>query len=155
VGFRRILPKRHAGYRSENALFCEMVGAFVPPSWAKLVIVGGDAASGSKANMAMVKARDKADTTRRWGFVCAIARTWKTVEEQSLKNLVTHVPHTYDHCTRVPREGRKGRKTFWTSSTGLCLRHVGDVTVVLRKKGRNLGPGAFGDSYGPTAPFLS
>lgn len=140
VGFRRILPKRHAGYRSENALFREMVGAFVPPSWAKLVIVGGDAAYGSKANMAMVKDRDTTDTARRWGFVFAIARTWKTVEDQSLNNLVTHVPHKYDQCTRVPREGRKGRKTLWTSRTCLCLRHVGDVTVVLRKKGRNLGP---------------
>jgi hypothetical protein len=65
-----------------------MVGAFVPPRWAKLVIVGGDAASGSKANMAMVKARDTADTARRWGFVFAIARTWKTVEEKTLKNLL-------------------------------------------------------------------
>jgi hypothetical protein len=44
---------------AENALFREMVGAFVPPRWAKLVIVGGDAAYGSKANMDMVKDRDK------------------------------------------------------------------------------------------------
>src|SRR5213592_3754969 len=36
VRFRLILPKRHADYRSENTLFREMVGAFVPPSWAKL-----------------------------------------------------------------------------------------------------------------------
>jgi hypothetical protein len=141
VGFRLILPKRHAGYRSENALFREMVDAFVPPRWATLVIVGGDAASGSKANMAMVKARDKADTTRRWGFVCAIARTWKTVAEKSLKDLVTHLPHKYDQCTRVPRaQGRKGRKTFWTYSTRLCRRHVGDVPGVLSKKGRNVSP---------------
>ena len=141
VGFRRILPKRHADYRSENTLCREMVGAFVPPSGAKLVIVGGDAASGSKANMDMVKARDKADTARRGGLVFAIARTWKTVEDKMLKNLVTHVPQKYDQGTRVPRgHGRKGRKTFWTSSTRLCLRHVGDVTVVLRKKGRNMSP---------------
>ena len=140
VGFRLILPKRHTAYRSENALFREMVEAFVPPSWAKLVIVGGDAAYGSKANMRMVQDRAKADGARRWGFIFAIARTWKTVEDKSLKNLVTHVPHKYDQCTRVPREGRKGRKTFWTYSTCVCLRHVGDVTVVLRKKGRNLGP---------------
>src|SRR2546423_10365166 len=140
VGCRLMLPKRHAGYRSENALFREMVGEFVPPSWAKLVIVGGDAAYGSKANRRMVHDRDKADTARRWGFVFAIARTWKTVEEQSLKPLVTHRPHKYDQCTRVPREGRKGRKTFWTYSTCLGLRHVGDVTVVLSKKGRNTGP---------------
>ena len=91
-----------------------MVGAFVPPRWAKLGIVGGAAAEGSKATMRMVQDRDKADTARRWGFVFAIARTWKTIEDKSLKNLVTHVPHKYDQCTRVPREGRKGRQTFWT-----------------------------------------
>ena len=141
VGFRLIVPKRHAGYRSENALFREMVGEFVPPSGATLVIVGGDAAYGSKANMDMVKDRDTADPARRWGFVFAIARTWKTVEEKSIKNLVTHGPHKYYQCTRVPREpGRTGRKTFWTYSTRLGLRHVGDVTVVLSKRGRNVGP---------------
>jgi Transposase DDE domain len=141
VSFRLILPKRHAAYRSENVLFREMVEEFVPPRWAKLVIVGGDAAYGSKANMRMVQARDKADPARRWGFVFAIARTWKTVEEKSLKNLVTHVPQKYYQCTRVPRAyGRKGRQTFWTYSTRLCLRHVGDVTVVLSKKGRNVSP---------------
>ena len=53
---------------------------------------------------------------------------------------VTHVPHKYYRCTRVPRAHGKGRKTFWTYSTCLCLRHVGGVTVVLSKKGRNLGP---------------
>ena len=42
--------------------------------------------------MALVKARAKADTTRRGGFVFASARTGKTVEEPSLKNLVTHIP---------------------------------------------------------------
>ena len=44
VGFRLILPKRHVGYCSENELFREMVCEFVPPIWATLVIVGGDAA---------------------------------------------------------------------------------------------------------------
>ncbi len=63
------------------------------------------------------------------------------MEEKTIKNLVTHVPHKYYQCTRVPRaHGRKGRKTFWTYSTRLCLRHVGDVTVVLSKKGRNMSP---------------
>ena len=141
VGFRLILPKRHADYRSEHVVLREMVSECVPPKWAKLIIVGGDAAYGSKANMDIGKARAKTDTARRWGFVCAIARTWKTVEEKSIKHLVTHGPHKYYQCTRVPRaHGRKGRKTFWTYSTRLCLRHVGDVTVVLSKKGRNVSP---------------
>jgi hypothetical protein len=78
---------------------------------------------------------------RRWGFVFAIARTWKTVEDKTLKNLVTHVPHTYDQRTRVPRATTgTGRRTFWTYHTRLGLRHVGDVTLVLSKKGRNMGP---------------
>jgi Transposase DDE domain len=141
VGVRLILPKCHAYYRSENVLFREMVGEFVPPSWAKLVIVGGDAAYGSKANMAMVKDRDKADPARRWSFVFAIARTWKTAEEKTIKNLVTHVPHTYYQRTRVSKEpASRGRSTCWTYHTRLSLRHVGDVTVVLSKRGRNLGP---------------
>jgi hypothetical protein len=91
--------------------------------------------------MAMVKDRDKADPARRWGFVFASARTWKTVEDKTIKNLVTQVPQKYYPCTRVPRaHGRKGRQTFWTYSTCLCLRHGGDVTVVLSKKGRDMSP---------------
>jgi hypothetical protein len=141
VGFRLILPKCHADYCSENALFREMVGEFVPPCWAKLVIVGGDAAYGSKDNIRMVQARGQADTARRWGFVFAIARTWKTVEDKTIKNLVTHVPYTYYQRTRVPRASvGKGRRTFWTYQTRLGLRHVGDVTVVLSKRGRTMGP---------------
>jgi hypothetical protein len=141
VGFRLIVPKRHDHYRSANVLFRELVSEFVPPRWAKLVIVGGDAAYGSKANMDMVKACAKADPARRWGFVFAIARTWKTVEDKTLKNLVTHLPHTDYQRTRVPRATTgTGRRTFWTYHTRLCLRHVGDVTLVLSKKGRNMGP---------------
>lgn len=141
VSMRLILPKCHADYCSENALFRGMVAAFVPPCWAKLVVVGGDAAYGSQDNIRMVQDRDKADGARRWAFVFALARTWKTVEGKSLKNLVTHIPHQYYQRTQVPRaSGGKGRKTFWTYHTDLCLRHVGDVTVVLSKRGRNMGP---------------
>ena len=68
-------------------------------------------------------------------------RTKSISSVRVLERGVTHVPHKYYQCTRVPRgHGRKGRKTFWTYSTRLCLRHVGDVPVVLSKKGRNMSP---------------
>jgi Transposase DDE domain len=125
----------------ENALFREMVSHFVPPAWAKRVMVTGDAAYGSQENMQMVLKRDADDPARRWGFVFAIARTWKTVEDKAIKDLVTHLPRKYYQRVRVSRlSGTKGCKTFWVYSTRLCLRHVGDVTVVLSKKGRNVGP---------------
>jgi len=141
VAFRLIRPKSHPEYRTENALFREMVGSFVPPTWAKRIIVEGDAAYGSQENMQMVLKRDAEDPARRWGFVFAIARTWKTVEDKAIKDLVTHLPRKYYQRTRVPRlPGTTGCKTFWVYSTRLCLRHIGDVTVVLSKKGRNVGP---------------
>jgi hypothetical protein len=84
VSFRLILPKYHTDYCSENALLREMVREFVPPHWGKLVVVGGDAAYGSQANIRMVQDRDRADTARHWGFVLAIARIWKTVEDKSI-----------------------------------------------------------------------
>ena len=90
VAFRLIRPKSHPAYQSENALFREMVGRFVPPSWAKRVIVEGDAAYGSQDNIKMVMKRDADDPARRWGFVFAIARTWKTVEDKAIKDLVTY-----------------------------------------------------------------
>jgi hypothetical protein len=141
VAFRLIRPKTHPEYRTENALFREMVSRFVPPTWAKRVIVAGDAAYGSQENMQMVLKRDTDDPARRWGFVFAIARTWKTVEDKAIKDLVTHLPRTYYQRIRVPRlPGAQGCKTFWVYSTRLCLRHIGDVTVVLSKRGRNIGP---------------
>jgi hypothetical protein len=51
------------------------------------------------------------------------------------------LPKKYYKRTWVPGlPGSKRRKTYWLYSKRLCLRHVGDVTVVLSKKGRNVGP---------------
>jgi hypothetical protein len=141
VAFRLIRPKTHPAYQTENALFREMVSHFVPPAWATRVIVEGDAAYGSQENMKMVLKRDADDSARRWGFVFASARTWKTSEGKALKDLLTPVPRKYYQRTRVPRlPGTPGCKTFWILSKRLCLRHIGDVTGVLSKKGRNVGP---------------
>jgi hypothetical protein len=139
--FRLIRPKNHPESPTENVLFREMVSTFTPPAWATTVIVEGAAASGSQANSKRVHQRDADETARRWGVVCAIARTWKTVEAKASKDLVTHVPRTDSQRIRVPRlPGATGGKTVWIFSKRLCLRHIGDVTVVLRKSGRNLGP---------------
>lgn len=141
VAFRLIRPKSHPHYRTEHALFREMVRRFTPPAWATAVIVEGDAASGSQAHMQMVRQRDADDPERTWGVVFAIARTWKTVEGKAIKDVVMHVPRTHSTRTWVPRiPARNGRKTFWLYSTRLCLRHSGNATVVLSKTGRNVGP---------------
>lgn len=141
VGFRLILPKTHPDYQTENALFREMVCQFEPPAWANLVIVQGDAAYGSKDNMKMVQDKDKADPKRRWRFVFGIARTWKTEDGKSLKDLVNHLPRKHYKRTWVHRvAGEKRRKTFWIYGKKMRLNHIGDVMVLLSKTGRNVGP---------------
>lgn len=141
VDFEIVRPKSHPEYHKENELFRQMLSHFQPPNWAKVVVVLGDAAFAAKANMKLIQARNEADTQRRWGFVFAIARTWNMADGKSLKNLVKHTPHSCYAKTWIPRwPGHKGRKTFWTFAKHTRLKHLGDVTVVLTKKGRNLGP---------------
>jgi len=64
-----------------------MVGRFIPPTWAKRISVEGDAAYGSQDTMKMVIQRDADAPARRWGLVCAMARTWKTVEGKALQDV--------------------------------------------------------------------
>ena len=141
VAFRIILPKRHPDYRTENALFRDMLQAFTPPAWAPWIIVLGDAASGSKANINLIKKLEKPDPCRHWAFVFAISRTWKTTEDKAGKDLVTHLPRCHYKRTWVPRITDVGRrKTYWTSCKSLSLSDIGDVTLVLSKTGRNVSP---------------
>ncbi len=77
--------------------------------------------------------RDVDDPTRRWSVVFAIARPWETVEGKALKDLVTQVPRSYFQRICVPRLPRApGYTPVWILSKRLSLRHIGDVTVMLR-----------------------
>jgi hypothetical protein len=116
VALRLIRPKRHPEYHTENALFRAMVLAFTPPVWAAPGVGEGDAAYGSQDNSKMVQPRDADEATQRWGFVFVMARTWKTVDDKTIKELVTHLPRQYSQRIRGPRlPGATGGKTFWGS----------------------------------------
>jgi hypothetical protein len=64
VAFRVIRPKSHSQYRTENDLFRDMVLGFTPPAWATDILVEGDAAYGSQANMKMGMQRHADDPER-------------------------------------------------------------------------------------------
>jgi Transposase DDE domain len=141
VAFRIILPKTHPDYRTENAWFRDMLQAFTPPAWASWIIVLGDAAYGSKANINLIKKLEKTDRDRHWAFIFAISRTWKTIDDKAVKDLVTHLPRCPYKRTWVPRiTDLSQRKTYWTYCQSLSLSDIGDVTLVLSKTGRNVSP---------------
>ncbi len=140
VAVRIILPENDPDYKKENILFCETVRNIVLPHRAKTVIVVGDAACGSRENMKTVIEKNKNDAARNRFFVFAIARTWKTAEGKSIKNMVTCLPRGFFSRTRIPGLSNPNRrKSFRIYGKSVCLRHIGDVTTVSSRKGRNAG----------------
>lgn len=70
----------------------------------------------------------------------AFARTWCFDHGHTLKDLVTHLPKHHDRRCWVPLDDPGRRWTSWPLTKRACLRHVGDVTIILRKKRRHDGP---------------
>ncbi|MEZ4524730.1 MAG: transposase [Desulfobacterales bacterium] len=121
-------------------MFRETVRNFVPPLWVRTVTVVGDSAYCSKENIETVKEKHTSDNRCNWFYVFAIARTWKTEENKNIKNLATCTPRKLCKRTRIPSVNGQKRKVFWIFGKRICLRHAGEVTIVLTKKGRNTGP---------------
>jgi len=141
VDFALILPKTHEQYQKENVLFQQMVKRFQPPDWVKQIVVLGDAAYASRANMKTILKRDANDASRDWKFVFGIARTWKMENGKSLKHLARYLPKSCYKKTWIPRLPQHQRRAvFWIFAKQTRLRHIGDVTIVLSKKRRNDGP---------------
>ena len=77
------------------------------------MIVQGDAAYGSKANMHLAKQRDKQDCHRDWRFVFGIVRTWNRADGKRLKDLVNYLPKKHYKRTWIPKlAGEKRRKAL-------------------------------------------
>jgi hypothetical protein len=132
--FRLVKPKKSKGYRSENALFREMLEDLVLPPWCKMIIVVADAAYASRANLKAIQARG-------WFFVIAFPRTWKLANGQHLRDIVTHLPiHHYRHVRLLPMIPTSRYRTFWIFAKRAQLRHIGDVTVVFSRRRRNDSP---------------
>jgi hypothetical protein len=142
VAFRIILPKNHPEYKNENTLFREMLMDITLPEWAETAIVLGDCGYGSKDNMKLIQKMGKErHKNRRWFFVFSIARTWKRESGKSIKDFVKHLPRCFYNRTWLPQlTQNRRRKTFWVYGKVMNLNHIGEVTVVLSKKWRNVGP---------------
>jgi hypothetical protein len=143
VDFRILYPKGHKKYRNENKLFRDMLKQFIPPAWATQVIVLGDAGYASVDNMKYIQNRAKNEWKQNkvyWWFVFAIAKTWKFSDGKSLRDLATHIKKECYQKTFISKTLSHRKQCYWTFSKSVNLRHIGNVTIVLSKKGRNLGP---------------
>lgn len=134
IDFEIVRKTDASNYRSPNALFRTLVCRFRRPDGAKQVIVLADAEFPSKETLKLIKKRG-------YFFVMSLPRTWKFTDDRALSDLVKHLPRS--RCRKPWITGSDGRrKVYWVYSKHACLRHVGDVTMVLSKKRRNEGPKA-------------
>ena len=143
VDFEILYPKGHKKYRNENKLFRDMLKRFIPPIWVKRVIVLGDAAYASIENFQYIRDRNRSDWKSQginWYFCFAIAKTWKFVDNKSLRDLARHLKRECYQKTFISGINGRRKKCYWTFKKTVQLRDVGEVTIVLSKKRRNLGP---------------
>lgn len=118
----------------QNILFRQMLRAFVPPSWARQVVVVADAGFAAKATLKQIQ-------QQQYDYVFAVARTWKLADGTHLRNLVRHLPRRlYQRVASFKPDGR--RKDYWVFRRRASLKYLGDVTILLSKKRRNDGPKA-------------
>jgi hypothetical protein len=142
IAYELLYPKGHPLYEKENCFFRKMIEQMEPPEWATRIIVLADAAYTSKDNLKFLKKLNHRFAKKGifFGFVMAMAKTWKLDDETHLKSYVRHITHScFKKTYFTPITGTR-RRTYWTFAKQLRLRHVGEVTIVFSKKRRNSGP---------------
>jgi hypothetical protein len=130
VAIRLINPKIKG---HQNILFRQMIRDFVPPRWAKQVVVVADAGFGAKKSFRVIKRKG-------YKYVFAISRTRKFADGKHVGDLARHLPKSlYHRVASYKPNGR--RKDYWIYSRPVSLSGLGDdVTMILSKRRRNEGP---------------
>jgi hypothetical protein len=116
----------------QNILFRQMLRDFEPPSWVREIVVLGDAGYPANATLKLIEKRG-------WTYVFVMPRTRKFTNGKHLRDLVQHLPKSlYRRRATYKLDGR--RQDYWVFMRHAELHQLGDVTIILSKKRRNLGP---------------
>jgi Transposase DDE domain len=116
----------------QNLLFRQMLKAFVPPTWARQVVVVADAGFAANETLRLMAAK-------QYAYVFAMPRTRKFTTGKHLRDMGQHLPkrYYYRRASDKPDGRRKDDGVFARRAT---LHNLGDVTIVLSKKRRHDGP---------------
>ena len=129
VAISLIDPKRKG---QQNILFRRMIREFVPPAWARSVVVEADAGFAATKTFHLIERLG-------YGYVFAVARTRKFADGRYLRDLVQHLPKSQYHRIKTSKpDGR--RRDYWVYECRRSLKDIGDVTIILSKQRRNDGP---------------
>lgn len=125
-----VIDPRRKG--QQNILFRRMLRQFVPPAWAKQVIVEADAGFAATKTFRVLERKG-------YGYVFAVARTRKFTDGRHLRDLAQHLPRSqYRRIKTCKPDGR--RRDYWVWECRRSVKDLGDVTIILSKRRRNDGP---------------
>jgi hypothetical protein len=116
----------------QNILFRQMLQAFVPPAWVRQMVVVADAGFAANATMRL-------RTDKNYGDVFAMPRTRTFPTGKPLRARVQHLPKSCD-SRRASAKPDGRRQDYWVFVRHATLQKLGDVTIVLSKKRRHMGP---------------
>lgn len=116
----------------QNILFRQMLRDFEPPAWVREIVVLGDAGYPANATLKLIEKLG-------WTYVFAMPRTRKFTNGKHLRDLVQHLPKSL-YRRRATYKPDDRRQDYWVFMRHAELHQLGDVTIVLSKKRRNLGP---------------
>lgn len=112
----------------QNILFRRMLREFVPPGWARRVIVEADAGFAATKTFQTIERKG-------YSYVLAVARTRKFTDGRTLKDLAQHLPKgSYRRLKTLKPDGR--RRDYWVHECQKSLHNIGDVTIILSKQRR-------------------
>jgi hypothetical protein len=116
----------------QNILFRQMLRDFEAPSWVREIVVLGDAGYPANDTLKLIEEMG-------WTYVFAMPRTRKFTNGKHVRDMVQHLPKSrYRRRATYKPDGR--RQDYWVYMRHAELHQLGDVTIVLSKKRRNLGP---------------
>lgn len=116
----------------QNILFRRMLRDFEAPSWVREIVVLGDAGYPANDTLKLIEELG-------WTYVFAMPRTRKFTNGKYVRDMVQHLPKSlYRRRATSKPDGR--RQDYWVYLRHAELHQLGDVTIVLSKKRRNLGP---------------
>ncbi len=116
----------------QNIVFRQMLKDFEAPSWVREIVVLGDAGYAANPTLKLIEELG-------WTYVFAMPRTRKFTNGKYVRDLVQYLPKSlYRRRATHKPDGR--RQDYWVYMRHAELHQLGDVTIVLSKKRRNLGP---------------
>lgn len=133
VAFRLVRAKSDPLYVKDNVLVRQILPEIPWPNWVQTQIVLADAAFAAVETFQLL--RDLG-----WFYVFACAKTWNLSNGTHVKTHLSMLQKSQFKKTWIPRlTNPRKRRVFYVRKERHNLKHLGEVTMVFSKLGRNAG----------------